>query len=197
MKTAVDVAIVGAGPAGCATALSLRTHSPTLSIGLIEQASYETARPGEVLPGVARGILESLRIWEAFERQQWRPVYAVASAWGAPVLRENHAIYSSPGHGWHLDRARFDGFLAQQADARGVAILTGVRVEGAARTECGWRLEISAGPSIHARFIVDATGRAASIARHFGAVPVSLDPMMGLSRFFASGENSDPRTLIE
>jgi flavin-dependent dehydrogenase len=197
MQSAVDVAIVGAGPAGCATALSLRTHSPTLSIGLIEQASYETARPGEVLPGIARGVLENLGIWEAFERQQWRPVYAVASAWGAPVLRENHAIYSWPGHGWHLDRVRFDGFLAQQAEGRGVAVLTGVRVDGAARTECGWHLDISAGAPIHARFIVDATGRNASVARRFGAVPVSLDPLVGFSRFFSAGENSDPRTLIE
>src|SRR5580700_323172 len=184
MQSAIDVAIVGAGPAGCAAALALRTHSPTLSIGLIEQASYETARPGEVLPGIARGVLENLGIWEAFGREQWRPVYAVASAWGAPVLRENHAIYSWPGHGWHLDRARFDGFLAKQAEGRGVIVLTGTRAGGVARTECGWHLEISPGVSIHARFIVDATGRTASIARHFGAVPVSLAPLVGLSRFF-------------
>jgi flavin-dependent dehydrogenase len=197
MQSAVDVAIVGAGPAGCATALSLRTHSPTFSIGLIEQANYETARPGEVLPGIARGMLENLGIWKAFEHEQWRPVHAVASAWGAPVLRENHAIYSWPGHGWHLDRARFDGFLAQQAKARGVAVLTGTRVADAARTECGWQLDISTGASIHARFIVDATGRTASVARRFGALPVSLDPLVGLSRFFPAGEGSDPRTLIE
>ena len=197
MQSAIDVAIVGAGPAGCATALSLRTHSPTLSIGLIEQANYETARPGEVLPGIARGVLEHLGIWEAFQHEQWRPVYAVASAWGAPVLRENHAIYSSPGHGWHLDRVRFDGFLARQAEARGIAVLTGVHVEGAALAERGWHLDISAGAPIHARFIVDATGRSASIARRFGAVPVSLDPLMGFSRFFPADEDSEPRTLIE
>jgi flavin-dependent dehydrogenase len=197
MQSAIDVAIVGAGPAGCAAALALRTHSPTLSIGLIEQASYETARPGEVLPGIARGVLENLGIWEAFRRHQWRPVYSVASAWGAPVLRENHAIYSGPGHGWHLDRVRFDGFLAQQAEVRGVAVLTGVRVDGAARTECGWHLDISAGAPIHARFVVDATGRNASIARRFGALPVSLDPLVGFSRFFPADEDSDPRTLIE
>ena len=92
MQSAVDVAIVGAGPAGCATAISLRTHSPVLSIQMIEQADYETTRPGEVLPGIARGVLENLGIWETFQHERWRPVYAIASAWGAPVLRENHAI---------------------------------------------------------------------------------------------------------
>jgi len=197
VQSTFDVAITGAGPAGCATALSLRNRDPKLSIVLIEQTSYETARPGEVLPGIARGILESLGIWGAFEREQWLPVYAAASAWGAPVLRENHAIYSWPGHGWHLDRAKFDCFLAKQAEARAVPVLTGTRVDGAERMECGWKLDLSSGASMHARFLVDATGRAASIARRFGVSPVSLDPLVGFSRFFTAGEDSDRRTLIE
>jgi 2-polyprenyl-6-methoxyphenol hydroxylase-like FAD-dependent oxidoreductase len=33
-----DVAIVGGGPAGCATALSLRSHEPSLSVIIIEAA---------------------------------------------------------------------------------------------------------------------------------------------------------------
>jgi flavin-dependent dehydrogenase len=193
----LDVAIAGGGPAGCATALALRKHAPHLSVALIEQTNYETARAGEVLPGAARKLFENLGIWEAFQQEEWRPVYAVASAWGAPVLRENHAIYSWPGHGWHLDRAKFDRFLAGQAEARGVEMFSGVRVETVERAECGWHLELSSGPSINARFIVDATGRAASIARRLGARPVSVDPLVGFSRFFPAAEDSDPRTLIE
>jgi flavin-dependent dehydrogenase len=194
---AFDVAIAGGGPAGCAAALSLRTHAPGLSIALIEKTAYTSARPGEVLPGAARGLLGNLGIRDAFERECWRPVYAAASAWGMPVLRENHSIYSWPGHGWHLDRAKFDRFLVQQAEARGVAVRTGVRTGKAERVENGWRLEVSGGAPIEARFIVDATGRAASIARQIGTPPVSLDPLTAFSRYFAVNEDSDSRTLIE
>jgi len=193
MQSAFDVVIAGGGPAGCATALSLRAHFSSLSVALIEQTNYEATRAGEVLPGLARKLLERLGIWPAFEREAWRPVYAVASAWGEPLLRENHAIYSWPGHGWHLDRARFDRFLARQAEARGVAVFSGIRVDGAERTEGGWLLAAA----IRARYIVDATGRAASIARGFGALPVSLDPLVGFSRFFPDDKDSDPRTLVE
>ena len=181
----IDVAIVGGGPAGCATALSLRTHAPDLSVALIEQTNYESPRPGEVLSGAARQLLENLGIRQAFESQAWRPVYAVAAAWGGPVLSENHAIFSGPGHGWHLDRAKFDLFLARQAEARGVLMYRGVRIDP---------IE---GLPVPARFVVDATGRAASIARRMGLSPKSFDPLLGFSRFFPEVEDSDPRTLVE
>jgi flavin-dependent dehydrogenase len=192
-----DVLIAGGGPAGCATALSLRIHAPGLSIALIEQTGYASARPGEVLPGAARKLLENLGIQEAFEREPWRAVHASASAWGAPVLRENHSIYSGSGNGWHLDRAKFDRFLAMQAEASGVEVLTEVRAGNLERTEGGWRLDLAPGPGVQSRFIVDSTGRAASIARQIGAPPVSLDPLIAFSRFFHADAESDPRTLIE
>jgi flavin-dependent dehydrogenase len=184
--------IAGGGPAGCALALSLRTHAPQLSVALIEPSDYGSIRPGEVLPGAARRLLSSLDIWHAFQQETWRPVYAVAAAWGSPVLRENHSIYSMPGHGWHLDRAKFDRFLAQQAETRGVAVFrTAVQeVRGAAGA---WAV----GPELHARFISDATGRSAFLARRLGGSIVSVDPLVGFSRFFPATDGSDPRTLIE
>ncbi len=127
----------------------------------------------------------------------WRPVYSVAAAWGSPILRENHAIYSSPGHGWHLDRAKFDRFIARQAEARGVIVVTGAAVEDVGRTEGGWNLRVSGGTRLQARFIADATGRTAFLARRLGRSVVSLDPLMGFARFFPDTEKSDPRTLIE
>lgn len=192
-----DVAIAGGGPAGCATALSLRARAPTLSIALLEQTDYSAARTGEVLPGIASRLLESLGIWEAFRKETWRPVHGVASAWGAPVLTENHAIYSPAGQGWHLDRAKFDRFLASRAEAVGVVLLPDTRVHSALRTDSGWRLDVSSGAALHARFVVDATGRAATIARTCGAAPVSLDPLVSFARFFRDDGASDPRTLIE
>jgi len=52
-----DVVILGGGPAGAATALSLRSHAPDLSVALIEQTNYHAMRIGETLPprcGAAR-----------------------------------------------------------------------------------------------------------------------------------------------
>ena len=120
-----------------------------------------------------------------FESQAWRPVYAVAAAWGGPVLSENHAIFSGPGHGWHLDRAMFDLFLVWQPKP-GVLMYRGVRIdpiEGSPGSGafCGGRY-CRCGPWI---------------ARRMGLSPKSFDPLLGFSRFFPEVEDSDPRTLVE
>jgi choline dehydrogenase-like flavoprotein len=58
---AVDVAIVGAGPAGSACAISLRAHAPSLSVALIERSAPHPAlrfAQGHPLPADAgRGTL--------------------------------------------------------------------------------------------------------------------------------------------
>jgi flavin-dependent dehydrogenase len=194
--------IAGGGPAGCATALALRIHAPELSVALIEQTSYRSIRPGEVLPGAARSLLDCLHVWPGFERHAWRSVYATAAAWGSPVVSENHSLYATAGNGWHLDRARFDLFLAEEANARGVTVYLGKSLQRADKTDDGWSVVTSGNVAsgdlrLRARFLADATGRAATIARGLGGSVVSLDALTGFSRFFPADEDSDPHTLIE
>ncbi|MDQ3804329.1 MAG: NAD(P)/FAD-dependent oxidoreductase, partial [Acidobacteriota bacterium] len=87
---------------------------------LVEASAYDRPRAGEVLPAVARPLLDQLGVLKAFEDEGHRPAHSVAAAWGDALLRENHFIYSTRGSGWHLDRARFDAFLAREAARRGV-----------------------------------------------------------------------------
>jgi 2-polyprenyl-6-methoxyphenol hydroxylase-like FAD-dependent oxidoreductase len=61
-----DVVILGGGPAGAATALSLRSHAPDLSVALIEQTNYHATRIGETLPPAVRPLLETIGVWQAF-----------------------------------------------------------------------------------------------------------------------------------
>jgi len=110
-----DVAIVGGGPAGCATALSLRSHEPSLSVIIIEASAYEPPRLGETLPPPARRLLDHLGVWEAFQRQGHREVYGTAAVWGSVGLHEHDFIYTPRDTGWHLDRAAFDAMLARAA----------------------------------------------------------------------------------
>jgi hypothetical protein len=61
-----DVIIVGGDPAGAATALSLRSHAPDLSVALIEQTNYHAMRIGETLPPLVQPLLERIGVWQAF-----------------------------------------------------------------------------------------------------------------------------------
>jgi flavin-dependent dehydrogenase len=192
-----DVAIVGGGPGGSATAIALRAHAPSLSVVLIEASRYETPRIGETLPPPARQILEHLAVWEAFRAQGHREVHGTRAVWGTACALDNDFIYMPAATGWHLDRAAFDAMLASQARRRGAALVLDTRVRGADRVDgSGWRLALSSGGMISARFIVDATGGGAALARRWGAHLVDRDRLVGIARFFEGG-GEDPRILVE
>lgn len=164
---------------------------------MAEATAYERPRVGEVLPAVARSLLDQLGVLKPFEGEGHRPVHSTAAAWGSPLRRENHFIYSARGAGWHLDRARFDAFLAREAARRGVEVRLRTRLEAAERSGGGWRLRLSDGAELRARFVVDATGRRAAFARGAGARRVSCDRLVGYARFFTPDAAAEPGTLIE
>ena len=195
----VDVAVAGGGPGGCAAALALRAHAPGLSVALAEASAYGGERIGETLPPPAADVLQHLGVWDAFAAQAHHPAYGTAAAWGSPVPHENEFLYRVRQVGWHLDRGAFDGMLAGQAAARGVDVRRGTRVLDAARQDGGWRLSLSSGDELRARFLVDATGAGASLVRrHGGARQVVADRLAGFVRFFRQpGGGGAPHTLIE
>jgi flavin-dependent dehydrogenase len=197
MADGFDVVIVGGGPAGSATGLSLRAHAPGLSVVLIEASEYEGPRVGETLPPPARQLLDHLGVWESFRRQGHAEVCGTAAAWGAPMPYENDYIFSTRGNGWHLDRAAFDAMLSEEAEHRGVLRLRHTRVSRADREGGGWRLCLAEGGELKARFLVDATGSSATFSRQAGARFVVADRMAGFVRFFAEPAGGDPRTLVE
>jgi flavin-dependent dehydrogenase len=194
-KLQFDVAIAGGGPGGSATALSLLSHAPSLSVVLIEATRYDSYRVGETLPPPTRAILEHLDVWDSFKGQHHHEAHGTSAAWGGPLPHHNDFFFLPANIGWHLERAAFDAMLANEAQRRGAALILDTRVRDPRRTAEGWRLSLSNGDTIAARFIVDATGGAA-LARRCGARFVEADRLVGIAGFFDHC-NGDPRTLVE
>jgi flavin-dependent dehydrogenase len=192
-----DVVIAGGGPAGCATALMIRAHAPSLSVAIVEASNYERLRLGETLPPIAKRVLNHLQVWEKFQGQKHREVFGSAALWGSKILNENEFIYSARGSGWHLDRTQFDAMLAEEAKRRGVHVMLGKRVDRSIRDSETWSIRLSNDIGLQARFLVDATGRRARIARQQGVLPVVIDRLAGFAHFFEETYESDSRTLIE
>lgn len=197
MKTSsFDVAIVGGGPGGSATALSLCAHAPSLSVVLIEASRYETPRIGETLPPPTRSILEHLGVWELFRAQGHRETYGTSAAWGAGIPLDNEFIHLPANIGWHVDRAAFDAMLASEAKHRGAVLILDTQLLEVQRASDEWKLACSSGDLLRARFLVDATGGTVNFARRRGARFVSADRLVGIFRYF-EGDADDPRTLVE
>src|ERR1051326_3629846 len=124
-SSSFDVAIIGGGPGGSATAISLRAHAPSLSVVLIEASHYDGVRVGETLPPQARSILDHLKVWDEFCRLSPRNVFGTSAAWGSTIPADNDFFYMPANTGWHLERNSFDAMLAGAAGERGAMLVLG------------------------------------------------------------------------
>ena len=180
-----DVAIVGGGPAGAATALALRRADAGVRVALVERSDYATFRVGETLPPPARRLLTELGVWDAFPTCGVIGAYGTRAAWGSGVARDHSFIFSPFGRGWHVDRRAFDAWLAAEAARAGAEVFRNARAEAAARHDGEWTMTVvqqaGATGEIRARVLVDATGRHSRIARGQGARHIALDRLVGVA----------------
>ncbi|MGO4486543.1 FAD-dependent oxidoreductase [Rhizobium ruizarguesonis] len=190
-----DIVVIGGGPAGAAAALTLRRHAPHLRVVLFDAGRHELAKPGEILPAAAQGLLRQLGVWAPFLAAGFVESRAVISSWGNEALDERPSIFSAHGAGWQLDRARFDRLMVQAASDAGVEVRLGNAVRSAVREDEGWRLELTDGKII-ASAVIWATGRSWKLARSFGAKLRVHGHLAAYTRFF-DGVPGDCRMVIE
>jgi flavin-dependent dehydrogenase len=204
MTRAVDVAVIGGGPAGCAAAITLARAGR--SVLLLERRTLPAFTAGEGLPPAATPLLRELGVMDRFRVDGHLPSYGNDSAWGDRTLRATEFIFDPNGHGWHLDRARFDATLRATAEEAGAVLLASSAPISHTRTLSGaWRLSCGREKerrSLEARWLLDCTGRRSWLARRLGAARVRHDRLLGFVTLFrppavASEADRDSRTLIE
>jgi flavin-dependent dehydrogenase len=173
-----DVLIVGAGPAGAVAALNL---APTRQVILVERQAQTAPRIGEALPPVARRLLTDMGLFDAFLAEGHAPCYGNRAVWGNTDPVDTDFLRDPDGHGWHLDRVRFDAWLRRVAIARGARILKPARLTGIGRGGEGWRAQFATARgqvNVTAALAIDAGGRAAPLARRLGAQRQATDRLV-------------------
>ncbi len=191
-----DVIVIGAGPAGAATALSLRKNHPHLSVLLLEASDFQMVRPGETLSLDAIPLLQQLEVFDFFLEQNHRSVSSQDGlGGGGPVA-------GADAGGWHLDRGRFDSMLAGYAAASGAAFMRAMLDRVQLDTSGLWQLSANAGATnnvLSASFVVDASGRSARFASEIGIAQTAHDTLVCLTRVIEleHGGQTGKNCLIE
>ncbi|WP_079148401.1 tryptophan 7-halogenase [Streptomyces agglomeratus] len=192
-----DVLVAGGGPAGCAAALALvRAGGDVVIVSPAATADWQV---GESCAPAARPLLERLGLLDRVVLDGHEPCYGFQAAWGGDAPAEVSQVLGPHGAGWHLDRARFDAAFLEVAEAAGASRHTG-RVRGIGRREDHWQLTTDAGRVLRARYLVDATGRPARLARRLGATPSRSDRLTAVAGLLAApggAAGSEHTSLVE
>jgi flavin-dependent dehydrogenase len=195
----VEVLVLGGGPGGASASLALARVG--VSVMLAERTAYDRFRIGETLPPRAKPLLARLGPAGSLAEAGHLPAPGIVAAWGSDVAHENDFIFSPHGHGWHLDRCRFDESLARAAAEAGAEWLVGARAVTCRKGDrLRWSigLDTPAGPSIvGANWVIDATGRARWFARSRGVARRVYDRLIAVVAILDDAGRDDPRTFIE
>jgi len=186
-----DVAIVGAGPAGSAAAISLSLHGARVLI--VESCEFPRARPGESLhPGV-EPILEKLDVAREINAAGFprHSGFRVSTTMKRQEVIRSYGAEAGAAESWkgfQADRSLLDLILLEKAKRLGVTVwqpcralnpvCSGSRVEGllteAGRVEAGFVLDASGGRHWMARKLkIPIVHRSRPLIARYGYVQVS------------------------
>jgi flavin-dependent dehydrogenase len=167
----VDVLVIGAGPAGCAAAARLRGDGA--KVALAHRPSVNQRR-SESLPAVAVRALAGAGLDPVDTLFEGR-CSGTLSAWGSDQLVASDGFATPDGPGRWVDRDRFDAALRRRCVSLGVTVVG--QVHDLRRVGTRWAARSAHGQQVSASWVIDATGRAAAIARRLGAARQTGPPL--------------------
>jgi flavin-dependent dehydrogenase len=203
MRREVQVAIVGGGPAGASAALELVRRGVD---AMVLERSDGTGNPvGECLAPTINPLLHRLGIDRALPRSRALPSHGNRSSWGGDGAAMERDFLREPyGHGWHLDRPAFNVTLLESVAAAGVPVWRQARVGSLNRTPAGWTIGVDLpgeAQTVTAESLIDASGRAAVVARQLGVRRRRFDSQVAVATVLEQAAGVTPphdaTTLIE
>jgi flavin-dependent dehydrogenase len=132
---------------------------------------------GEALPPAARRLLADMGLLEEFLREWNLPYHGNRAFWGDQGMIETDFLRDTDGHGWHIDRTRFDVWLRGVAVTRGALLAMPARLDAVERDDAYWHVRLAGTNgllNLRAAVLIDCGGRAAPVARCLAARPTRL-----------------------
>lgn len=194
-RQSFDVLVIGAGPAGIGAAAELHRLGARAAVVDLRRA---TKPQFEVLVPQVRARLRALGLERALARGS--TCAGVRGQWAASQVDRSY-LFEPHGNGVAIDRNQFKRDLRRCAAATGVPCVDVDRVQEPIRDEHGWRVEVSDHndqiSQLNAAWLIDATGRAARVARAVGAIRQKEDSVVAIVGLLTIEGRMPPATMIE
>ncbi|MFT5337377.1 MAG: flavin-dependent dehydrogenase [Sphingobacteriales bacterium] len=182
-----NVVIIGAGPSGSTCALRLKQLG-CAHVLLVDAGKKDAFRIGESTTPDTNLLLKKLDLFPSFLKEGHEPCFGSVSYWGTDQKGYNDFLISPHGHGWHLDREKFDEFLINQAQKKGVVVWKNTKYLKSKKLDNEeTQLEfvsINTELTVKTDFVIDATGGRAAFAQDHGAKKVQNLSLISLSMRF-------------
>jgi flavin-dependent dehydrogenase len=204
--TTWDVVIVGAGPAGAATAITLARFGQRVL--LVEGRVSTSFKLGESLPPTSIGLVKHFLGDPEDPEENLPGLYRTAgnvSLWGTEQADVADFFFTSTGFGLCVERLSFDEALRSRAVAAGATLLQGFRFQSCERIAddaFNWQLTLASETQTlehRARYLVDCSGRRAVVAGALGVQTVDHDDrLFAYAQWYSLvGADDDRYTRIE
>lgn len=155
-----DVIVVGAGLSGLATALTLSGEG--VEVLVLERGDYPGAKNvtgGRLYVNPVREFFPDLWPNAPLERLILREGFALMAKERSVTLEYSGSeLGNEPPQSYSVLRARFDRWLAEQAESRGAMLLTKVRVDDVIRENGGVAGVIAGGDELRANVVIACDG---------------------------------------
>jgi flavin-dependent dehydrogenase len=181
-KHTYQVLIVGGGPAGIATAITL--HAKGIHCCVVEAHKTPIRKSGEAIPPNAKPLLKQLGILSLVEANEHKVYYGNKSCWGSDQLEQKEFISDRLGHGFLLDRLHFETQLQNLYENTNASFYSGFKLKKVVSgvNEVITTIENDSETiTLKSNFIIDATGRKASVSRHLGVQKENLDSQFAIT----------------
>lgn len=201
-----DVVIVGAGPAGAASSITLASLGQRVL--LVDEQAVAKAKLGESLPPASVDIVSHFLGELDSPNGNSIGLYKTAgniSTWASDQLDHADFFFTATGFGLCIDRLAFDEALRLRALELGATLQRGFAFETCSRSSepgFAWNITLSSHSKVEyhrARYLVDCSGRRAVLGKMLG-VPIigNTDGLFAYSQWFSSDtEDDDCFTRIE
>lgn len=200
------IAIIGAGPAGSATAIALSNslaaqHCKDVEICIFHRTTAKRWPQGETIPPAACTVLRDLQLPDLLTQGKHLPCPGSVSIWGGSKPQANDFLLDLSGSSYHLDRNDFDSSLLREAQRRGVRVYDNYSLRSLAQnseaTDNNYHLLFATShgeQSISADFVVDASGQGGALVRRLEVARNQVDEVISLYARVALPEYTQQQT---